>query len=39
LDNGMTLSKLYNIPRTTVYRYLNTGKLYKNKYYFNKIDN
>ncbi len=39
LDNAMKISKLYNIPRTTVYRYIETGKLYKNKYYFCKLNN
>jgi group I intron endonuclease len=39
LNNGMNISKIYNIPRTTVYRYIETGKLYKNKYYFSKINN
>lgn len=39
LNNGMEISKLYNIPRTTVYRYIETGKLYNNKYYFTKLIN
>ena len=34
LDSVPLLSKLYNIPRSTVYRYLKTGKIYDNKYYF-----
>jgi len=38
LDNAMKISKLYNIPRTTLYRYIETGKLYKNKFYFCKIN-
>lgn len=39
LDNAMEISVLYNIPKTTLYRYLETGKLYKNKFYFCKVNN
>ena len=39
LDNGMKISKFYNIPKTVVYRYIQTGKLYKNSYYFRKVNN
>jgi NUMOD3 motif/NUMOD1 domain len=39
LDNAMKISKLYNIPRTTLYRYIKTGKLYKNTFYFYKVNN
>ena len=38
LNSGMKLSKLYNIPKSTVYRYIESGKLYKKKYYFKKIN-
>jgi len=37
--NRMKIYKTYNIPKTTFYRYLKTGKLYNNKYYFNKMKN
>lgn len=39
LDNGMIISRLYSIPRTTVYRYIKNGKLFKNQYYLKKMDN
>jgi hypothetical protein len=39
LDNPMKISKFYNIPKTTIYRYIKTNKLYKSKYYFYKIIN
>jgi hypothetical protein len=34
LDNPGKVSKIYNIPKTTLNRYIETGKLYKDKYYF-----
>jgi hypothetical protein len=33
-NNKLETSIAYNIPSTTLYRYIKTGKLYKNKYYF-----
>lgn len=38
LDNAAKISKIYNIPRTTIFRYIKTSKLYKDKYYFYKIN-
>ncbi len=38
LENQKTTIKLYNIPRTTLFNYIKSGKLYKNKYYFYNID-
>ena len=38
LDNAAKISKLYNIPRTTLHKYIKTSKLYKDKYYFYKIN-
>lgn len=39
LDNAMKIFKLYNVPRTTLYRYIETSKLYKDKFYFCKVNN
>jgi hypothetical protein len=33
-DNVLKASIWYNIPCTTMRRYIKSGKLYKNKYYF-----
>ncbi len=33
-DNVLKVSVYYNIPYTTISRYIKSGKLYKNKYYF-----
>jgi hypothetical protein len=38
LDNPHKISIVHNIPTTTVYRYIKTGKIYKNKFYFKKIN-
>ncbi len=38
LDNAAKISKVYNIPRTTLHKYIKTSKLYKDKYYFYKIN-
>ena len=38
LDNAMQISRAYDIPRTTIYRYIKTGKLYKDKYYFRNMN-
>lgn len=35
-DNISKVSELFNIPRTTLYRYIKSGKLYENTYYFHK---
>lgn len=34
LGNTLKTSTYYNIPYTTLARYIKSGKLYKNKYYF-----
>jgi len=34
LYNKQRISELYNIPCTTLSRYIKSGKIYKNKYYF-----
>lgn len=34
LNNKLDTSIAYNIPYTTLSRYIKTGKLYKKKYYF-----
>jgi len=34
LYNTKKTSQFYNIPNTTVQRYVKSGKLYKNKIYF-----
>jgi len=36
-SDGMAMSKKYNIPKSTLYRYLKTGKLYNKKYFIKKI--
>jgi hypothetical protein len=33
LDNAEIVSNSYGIPKTTLYRYIKKGKLYKDKYY------
>ena len=34
LDNLKKASLFYNVPSTTMYRYIKSGKIYKDKYYF-----
>ena len=34
LDSAKQMSKAYDIPESTLIRYIKTGKLYKDKYYF-----
>lgn len=38
LSNILKTSELYKIPYTTISRYIKSGKLYKNKYYFYNIN-
>ncbi len=38
LNNQRTVIKLYNIPRSTLFGYIKSGKLYKNKFYFYNIN-
>lgn len=38
LDNLTKTSKAYDIPRTTLSKYIKTRKLYKNQYYFLPFD-
>jgi hypothetical protein len=35
-DNAKKASIYFNIPSSTLYDYIKSGKLYKNKYYFYK---
>ena len=37
LNNSNKVSDLYDIPYTTLRRYIKTGKLYKDKYYFCRV--
>jgi hypothetical protein len=37
LDNRSKTSEWFNIPNTTLSRYIKSGKLWKNKYYFYSI--
>ena len=39
LDNALKASRYYNIPYTTISRYIKSDKLYENKYYFYTKDN
>lgn len=38
LDSRAKISKIYNIPSSTLSYYINTKKLYNNKFYFRKIN-
>jgi len=38
LKNAEKTSEYYNIPRSTLSNYINSGKLYKDKYYFYSVN-
>jgi group I intron endonuclease len=38
MDNAKKISLFYNIPKSTLYDYIKSGKLYKNQYYLKKIN-
>lgn len=38
LESAKKTSRIYNIPFTTIQRYIKSGKLYKNKFYFYNVN-
>jgi len=38
LGNAKKTSRIYNIPYSTILRYIKSGKFYKNKFYFYNVN-